>query len=399
MDITILDKTRQQAPNQLPQESEKTKLDLLLQELSKDPRILDDKEMRRLLSEQAKDPVMRLYIDKRLGRLANKVWETLQEMEWRDNEPPRESYTEVLERAKQEQTPRVVDQLLPRRGLSLVSADPKCGKSTLGRNVLAAILKGDTVLDRQCTQGPCLYYIAEEDYAEAVLHLEQLGVENGLAIRIGRLAISRVLDIIRDDIQETNAVFCLIDPIGSVLGIDDINAYAVVQTALYSVVEIARQNQCHIMGLTHESKAGNSFKGMVGSVAFRGGTDCNIVLDRRDNNDGMRFIQTEKRYHTDENIPRTELQYDETTGQVSLGYPAKVDVVFRAQYKILKAIGQNEEINRGDLQNRVKVGKTVLPKAIDQLVECGRLLEKSGAHSAKLVSHNPDYSGENLWGV
>lgn len=56
----------------------------------------------------------------------------------------------------------LVDSLLSRGGISLMSADPKAGKSTLVRQLIRDVLRGDKFLTRHCKQGSVYYFAIEE---------------------------------------------------------------------------------------------------------------------------------------------------------------------------------------------------------------------------------------------
>ncbi|HEX2242245.1 MAG TPA: AAA family ATPase, partial [Gammaproteobacteria bacterium] len=65
-----------------------------------------------------------------------------------------------------EQTPWLVDGLLPQAGLSIIAARPKVGKSTLARTLTLAVARGEPFLDLDTTAGTVLYLALEEKRAE-----------------------------------------------------------------------------------------------------------------------------------------------------------------------------------------------------------------------------------------
>jgi RecA-family ATPase len=65
-----------------------------------------------------------------------------------------------------EETPWLVDGLLPQAGLSIIAARPKVGKSTLARTLTLAVARGERFLDRDTTAGTVLYLALEEKRAE-----------------------------------------------------------------------------------------------------------------------------------------------------------------------------------------------------------------------------------------
>jgi hypothetical protein len=92
-----------------------------------------------------------------------------------------------------------------------------------------------------------------------------------------------------------------------------------INRALKELVHVARDTDCHMMAIHHNTKSGNSHsaKDFLGSAAIGAATDANFVLQK--DRYGMRFISCTTRYRRDVDIPRTVLDYNPLTGKVALG--------------------------------------------------------------------------------
>ena len=75
----------------------------------------------------------------------------------------------------EERIPWLLEGMLPARGLSLVAAKPKTGKSTQARCLALAVARGDDLLGRKTQQGPVIYLALEEKRSEVRRHLWEMG--------------------------------------------------------------------------------------------------------------------------------------------------------------------------------------------------------------------------------
>lgn len=79
---------------------------------------------------------------------------------------------------------QVVDKLVPSKGLFLVAADPKAGKSYTLTDMMLSIAEGSTYVGHQCTQGSTMYIALEETHSEFMDRLHKIrprgfaGIEN-----------------------------------------------------------------------------------------------------------------------------------------------------------------------------------------------------------------------------
>lgn len=210
----------------------------------------------------------------------------------------------------------VIDGLLPMNGLSVIAGSPKAGKSTFVRYLIAQVVNGAKTFNRGVRRGPALYYVLEEKLSEIVFDFRRLGVLSGdVHVRCGAFPPGAFLPTLAKDVTDTGAVFAVADPLFDVLGIDDINDYAIVNGAMKKAVHTMRALPAHLMFVHHINKSGlKSTASILGSRAIEGATDANIVLDKRE--DGKRVIHSENRYGTP--IPSSFVERDGATGAITL---------------------------------------------------------------------------------
>lgn len=135
----------------------------------------------------------------------------------------------------EEEIPWLVHNLLPSGGVSLLAAKPKCGKSTLTRNLALSVARGDSFLGRATVQAPVVYVSLEEKRSFVFGHFRRMGVTNEpIAPHVGSLEKSQIEDMatIEANILEHNAKLCIIDPMLKFVRVKDGNDYTGVQNGL-----------------------------------------------------------------------------------------------------------------------------------------------------------------------
>ena len=205
--------------------------------------------------------------------------------------------SEVIEAPKGE-TKWIVDGLLYGGGMSILSADPKCGKSTLMRWLITCLLGGQCWLGRNTTKGKVLYYcledpdlIVQEDFQSF-----SQGLELPLEIFEKSLIVSRLppgqdpVKTLGDLIEKEEPVLVVVDTLMRFLRIMDDNAYGVVVESMGRLRDLMKTSRwssknCHLLMTHHNNKIGSGgqkdpYKSQMGSAAFRGATDVNLALIR-----------------------------------------------------------------------------------------------------------------------
>lgn len=180
----------------------------------------------------------------------------------------------------------VVDDLLSKGGVSLISADPKAGKSTIVRQLIRDVLRGGKFLERKCVKGTVLYFAIEEQVQVVNKSFKRLGVneEDSLLVHLGDPLTDSTLKDFEDLIIEHKPVLCVIDTLFDFLEVESENNYKEVKRELRRLRKIARASGTHIVLVHHSSKPAKDDRrrgnrGILGSQAIAGGVDTIIVIE------------------------------------------------------------------------------------------------------------------------
>lgn len=298
-----------------------------LKHLAENLWMLDNPEVAALLLSYAETAGTRAWLN-RLMRQAKlnpqEMWGIIHETLLASRAEPIISGDDLYARAEDVPTPTwIVDRLLTIANISICSASPKTGKSALVTNLVASVLLGTPFLGRDVAKGGVLWWSFEETREEILTRLYDLGVPRGveLHIRCGSAPASDLWSLLRRDLAQYKPALVIVDPIISLINVEDANQYGEVMAEFNRVRSLLAPTATHLMGVLHDNKASQGFKAMINSIGFRAVGECNIKIDREDVNDpdSKRIIYTEKRNRKAEVIPQTYLDYDEPTGKVWLG--------------------------------------------------------------------------------
>lgn len=228
---------------------------------------------------------------------------------------------EELSHLTAETTAYTVEGLLPSCGLSLWTAKPKQGKSTVLRQLAVAIAKGQPFLDRSVQQGRVLYLALEEKAFEVKAHFMQLGwtATDPIHTHFGALERGEAMAELQKTIRlHADVRLVIVDPLFRFVGsVRDGNSYVQVSDALEPLLELARKFDVHVAVAHHAKKRAceDMRDSILGSQALAGGADTLIYLTS--GRAGTRLISTTQRYGCD--LPLSELCWDAETRSVSLG--------------------------------------------------------------------------------
>ena len=267
-----------------------------------------------------------------------------------------------------------VEGLLPAGGLSLLSAKPKVGKSTLARSIAVAVAQGAAVLDRGTMAGTVLYLALEEKRATVRRHLDALGARHVDALKVyaDRVPMEEEpVAWLRRAIERYKPSLVVIDPVGRFfVGVKDLNAYAEVTRATTPLVALAHETGTHLLCIHHAGKGEKAdIDAAIGSTALAGFVDTVMVLKRT--SDGARSLVTIQR--TGDDLPETVLALDRESGRLSLAGTLQEVRQSEAADGILRAVGPD---CRTETQIRQKLGgnNAVIAKALRLAVERGKLV-------------------------
>lgn len=292
----------------------------------------------------------------------------------------------------------LVGDLLADVGVSMLVGKPKCGKSSLARQLSVCVAEGTEFLGKPVKVGNVLYLSLEGPKHVVRNHFRSLGLTQtkGRVTLVhehmperGELGLEKLM-LTLDKLKDVKLL--VVDPVGKLLRLANSDDYDLVQPAVELLEKLAKQYKLHLLFLTHGKKkqtddAGDS---PIGSTAFRGGTDCNIFLRKIGQ---RRVISTEQRWGNpieDE----TYLEYDRERQEMTLGKRVEDEVEERQESRSAKT---KERIERellstltlqsltpegkqnGPTQSQLLEpvqGKTALKlQVLRELVESGRVSE------------------------
>ena len=219
--------------------------------------------------------------------------------------------------APEEEQRWLVEGILPTGGMSVLSAKPKVGKSTVARQLTLSIATGKPFLGRETQQGEVIYFALEEKRQEVTNHFRDLGATGDEPIRIH--CGSAPLDAMEEArvlIQQQCPALLVIDPLFKFTRVKDGNDYAQMTAALEPILALARETDTHILCVHHSGKGerADPTDAILGSTAIFGNVDTALMLAKYD---VYRTISSCQRYGED--LPETVLEFDSQRRAVILG--------------------------------------------------------------------------------
>ena len=220
----------------------------------------------------------------------------------------------------------VVENLLSKGGVSLLSAVPKAGKSQIARQLMVAIATGGKFLGRNTVKGEVHYYAIEEQAEIVNDAFKKLGLppDSNLFVHVGEVFSENRLKDLHQVLKERKPLLIVIDTLFDVIDVENENNYKDVKKELRNLRHIARDTDTHIVCVHHSNKAtqgitGNH-RGVLGSQAIVGGVDVIILIEL---NGDMRVITTMGR--SIKKWTTRELVWDDDKETYSLGSKVEID--------------------------------------------------------------------------
>ena len=177
----------------------------------------------------------------------------------------------------------LVEDLLPADGLSLLTADPKAGKSTLARCLSTCVATGQPWLGIQTRQGEVLHLALEERGHTVLTHFDALKApDHCIDVQIGQAPeVGQQVRMLYDYIEERCPTLVVVDTLCKLRPISNLKDYAECSAAMAPLIEMSRRFECHIMLLHHSRKSGGEYgSDASGSAAIAGAVDVHLTLSR-----------------------------------------------------------------------------------------------------------------------
>lgn len=188
--------------------------------------------------------------------------------------------------------------LLPVGSVGILTAPPKCGKTTLSNHLAAEVTRGTPFLGRRTKQGNVLIIACEEHQNIIKYRLRSLHPDPArLFIHTGFLdTTTQFYEELTAFIIAHQISLVFIDTLGSFWEVEDENIATKVTKAIKPLVHLARTTETCILLLHHNRKSGGSAGSEIrGSSAIFAAVDLALIL--KDNGVGtQRTITVKSRY-------------------------------------------------------------------------------------------------------
>jgi hypothetical protein len=221
----------------------------------------------------------------------------------------------------------VVDGLLRtgRRRPSLLLGKPEAGKSTLARQMAAAVTQGKPFLGRETKKSAVLYWQTEEEDGDIQSAFSGFGVTDAdapLYLFTGNAEESGPEDLAAELAKCLDVKLVIIETLDDLLRLNDIKENTGARHAFdnfNTVVMEPLAGRAAVIALWHLKKATTEFAGdaLLGATVIRGRTDNKIFLQQYAEGDDRRVIFSSSR--KGRSLPKTFLEFDAETGISTLG--------------------------------------------------------------------------------
>lgn len=285
--------------------------------------------------------------------------------------------------------PWVVDGLLRGRGLSMLLAPPKTGKTSLGRCLAVAVSCGHArFLGRKVTRGPVMFLELDEPEESTDEHYMQIIPETGggelhhfdcyggaglPAKEKDRFAhVLKLALKIRPVLIVIDTLFAFTPRIGT----GESSDYGAMHSMMSKYQRLAQEADTHVLVLHHTAKAaalGGRQSGL-GSQALGGQVDVQMAITV---NGDDRYLEAEGRL-AGGGIPKSRLEFAD--GWVTLGDSKAVERVRNIEQELLDWMaGHGERMKTGDIVRKFGGKAEETGRALRSLGENGRLVcEREG---------------------
>jgi AAA domain len=262
----------------------------------------------------------------------------------------------------------VIEGLIAKASVNVLSSKPKVGKSTLARALALAVARGDDFLGHRCPEIGTVWYIAlEGSRGDIRKALRKLGAtpDDPIRLFIGK-APQSIITLTRDGAVKDHPALIIIDTMQRFLRAKDTNDYAEMTLLFDHVIQIAQLSKAALLLLTHHAKIQrDGLDAILGSTAIAGSVDTAILLTRTDR---YRSISTVQR--TGEDLSETILRMDES-GHVHLAGSRKLADQNHLRQQFITVLEQADgPIRRHELLEQVEGRKKEKLAALKDLV-CG----------------------------
>jgi len=222
----------------------------------------------------------------------------------------------------------LVEECLPKAGLSIMAGVAKVGKTTIVRQLCQEVMTpitGSFLTRKVNFNGPVLYFSLDEDNRYIAAHLKKLGVQPPAPLHIWKTpqvderGQNCAIDSLRRYFDKFGVPkLVIMDTMTRTLGIKDPDNYAETTEALGNLRVLAGDADTHILVTHHLNKAipkgapNDKFARIMGSNGIASATDTNLLLERTNT---ARFVSSQGR--SVKAFDELHFEYDHDTGRIT----------------------------------------------------------------------------------
>jgi hypothetical protein len=168
----------------------------------------------------------------------------------------------------------------------------------------------------------------------------------------------------------------IVDPVLKLVRVKDSSDYAELTRELEPVIELARNSGCHIAVTHHLGKmVRDGGDDVLGSTAIFGAVDT-LVIERKNQKDGMRILHTVQRYGRD--LPETSIPLDDITGRIALGSDISEIKTLESRRAVLEFLKGSDGVDQQTVRKEAGVASQHAYQALIGLHKEG-VVERLGA--------------------
>ena len=215
--------------------------------------------------------------------------------------------------AEIEAEPWVLDGLLGVGQLSILTAQPGRGKTTVAWHLVRAAVKGGTFLERDIQKGGVCFMSMEEGVDSVQGAYERLEIEKTDQIRVlfGDAVRADPIGYLTRHIEMHRPSLIIVDTMVQLLQIENLSDYSQTSPMMGQLLDLCRKQRPdgtprpHIMLLHHAGKSEGAV--FLGSTAIQAAVDIHLHLERQGGGSDARILTAEKQRAGQDIFPSTVL--------------------------------------------------------------------------------------------
>lgn len=276
-----------------------------------------------------------------------------------------------------QRTECLIEGLLPRRGIALLAARQKVGKSCIASHIAYGVMRGTEALGRRCRAGRVLYFSFDEPTETLNDRLEIMGVKGNDPMEICTITPPvEWVPWLRAWIEDYRPSLLVVDTIAKLVRPKSMDDYAEVNRVIAPLLQIRTDYPIAQLWVTHTTKPGIGTTAVLGSIAWTAAVDATIMATW-DKSTDIRSLETEQR--VGESVSDVQFSIDLDTNAITVSNDVYMAGQRFIEQGILSYFKDDTAVSLETLADAVGARKYLVRRASDALIDAGLLLiEGSG---------------------